>query len=80
MEPPSKKRKQEGDPDSRTPLQFSLCDELTTTWWRGDVVSVVRDVKSELLHVRGLLGVQVRREGCAETKTEIAARRLDRME
>ena len=39
-----------------------------------------RDVKSELLHVRELLGVLVGRESCAEARTEIAARRLDRME
>ena len=39
-----------------------------------------RDVKSELLHVRELVGVLVRRERCAETKAEIASRKLDRME
>ena len=38
------------------------------------------DLKNELAHVRELLGVLVRRERCAETKAEIAARRLDRME
>ena len=38
------------------------------------------DVKNELMHVRELVGVLVRRERCPETKTEIAARRLDRME
>ena len=45
-----------------------------------DVMSEMRDVKCELLHVGELLGVQVRRERCAETTAEIAARRLDRME
>ena len=39
-----------------------------------------RDVKSELLHVRELVGVLVRRERCAETKAETASRKLDRME
>ena len=43
-------------------------------------VQELRDVKNELMHVRKLVGVLVRRERCAETKTEIAARRLDRME
>ena len=38
------------------------------------------DVKNELMHVRKLLGVLVRRERYAETKAEIATRRLDRME
>ena len=45
-----------------------------------DVVSEMTDVKNELVHVRELLGVLVRRERCAETKAEIAARKLDRME
>ena len=43
-------------------------------------MSEMRDVKSELLQVRELVGVLVRRERCAETKAEMAARRLDRME
>ena len=38
------------------------------------------DVKNDLAHVQEMLGVLVRRERCAETKAEIAARRLDRME
>ena len=46
----------------------------------NDVASEMTDVKNELAHVRELLGVLVRRERCAETKAEIAARRLDRME
>ena len=45
-----------------------------------DMASEMTDVKNELAHVRELLGVLVRRERCAEAKTEIAARRLDRME
>ena len=45
-----------------------------------DVVSEMRDLKSDLVHIRELLGVLVRKERCAETKAEIAARRLDRME
>ena len=44
-----------------------------------DVVSEMMDGKNQLLHVRELLGVLVRRARCAEAKTEIAARRLDRM-
>ena len=45
-----------------------------------DVMLEMRDVKNELLHVRELVGVLVRRERCAETKAEIASRKLDRME
>ena len=45
-----------------------------------DVVSEIKDLKSDLVHIRELLGVLVRKEKCAETKAEIAARRLDRME
>ena len=45
-----------------------------------DMVSEMRDLKSDLVHIRELLGVLVRKERCAETKAEIAARRLDRME
>ena len=45
-----------------------------------DVMLEMRDVKSELLQVRELVGVLVRRERCVETKEEIAARKLDRME
>ena len=45
-----------------------------------DVVSQMQDLKSDLVHIRELLGVLVRKERCAETKAEIAARRLDRME
>ena len=45
-----------------------------------DMASEMTDVKNGLAHVRELLGVLVRRERCTETKAEIAARRLDRME
>ena len=45
-----------------------------------DVASEMTDVKNDLAHVRELLGVLVRRERCAGTKKEIAARQLDRME
>ena len=46
----------------------------------ADILSEMRDVKTELLQVRELVGVLVRRERHAEVKTEVAARRLDRME
>ena len=45
-----------------------------------DVTSEMRDVKNELLHVRELPRVLVRRERCKEAKAEIAARRLDKLE
>ena len=45
-----------------------------------DILLEMRDVKSEPPHVRELVGVPVRRERCAETKAEVAARRLDRMD
>ena len=44
------------------------------------VADDITDVKNDLADVRELLGVLVRRERSAETKAEIAARRLDRME
>ena len=40
-----------------------------------DVMLEMRDVKSELLQVRELVGVLVRRERCAEVKTEVAAKK-----
>ena len=43
-------------------------------------VQELRDVKNELMHVRELVGVLVRRERSAKNKAEVAARRLDRME
>ena len=45
-----------------------------------DLASEMRDVKNDLVHVRELLGVLIHRERCADAKTEIAVRRLDRME
>ena len=45
-----------------------------------DILLETRHVKSELRHVRELVGVLVRRERCAETTAEIATRRLTRME
>ena len=42
------------------------------------MVSKMRDLKSDLVHIGELLGVLVRKERSAETKAEIAARRLDR--
>ena len=44
-----------------------------------DMASEMTDVKSDLVHVRELLGVLVRRE-CDETKAEIANRSLDRVD
>ena len=66
------------------PVHFSLCDgdELETRSkgeHEDDILFEMKDVKSELLHVRELIGVLVRRERCAETKAEIAVRRLDRL-
>ena len=46
----------------------------------SDILSEVRDVQSELVQVRELVGVLVRRGRRVEAKTEIAVRRLDRME
>ena len=46
----------------------------------NDILSEVRDVQSELLHVRELVDVLVRRERCVEDKAEVAARRLTRTE
>ena len=43
-------------------------------------VQELRDVKNELMHVRELVGVLVRRGRCADTKAVIAARKLDRIE
>ena len=46
----------------------------------ASILLEMKDVKSELLHVRELIGLLVRKEKCAETRAEIAARRLDRLE
>ena len=45
-----------------------------------DTLLEMRNVQSELRQVREQVGVLVRRERCAETKTELATRRLNRME
>ena len=39
-----------------------------------DMVSEIRDLKSDLVHIRELLGILVRKERSAEAKAEIAAR------
>ena len=44
------------------------------------MVSEIRDLKSDVVHIRELLGVLFRKERSAEAKAEIAARRLNRME
>ena len=76
---------------TRCPVQGEesmLMDETDTQDPEHELVQVMhaewvqdlRDVKNELTQVRELVGVLVRRERSAETKTEIAARRLERME
>ena len=45
-----------------------------------DVMLELRDVRSDIVQVRELVGVLVRRERFAETKAEIATRKLARME
>ena len=66
--------------------ESTLVDETDARGAGRELVQMVHmasdmsDVKNELAHVRELLGVLVRRERSAETKAEIAARRLDRME
>ena len=59
-----------------TTMVHRLVDENLT----DDMVSEIRDLKSDLVHIRELLGVLVRKERSAEVKAEIAARRLNRME
>ena len=61
--------------------------QVAHTEWSQESCEVQRkfaddmtDVKNDLAHVREMLGVLVRRERSVETKAEIAARRLDRME
>ena len=46
----------------------------------NDVMLEMRDVGSDLLQVRELMGVLERRERCAETKAEIVTRKLTKME
>ena len=45
-----------------------------------DILSEMRDVKSDLLQVRELVGILVRSDRWFEAETEVAARRLARME
>ena len=56
--------------------EHEMIQALHAEW----VQEELRDVKNELMHVRELVGVLVRRERFAENKAEVAARRLDRME
>ena len=83
---------EEDEGETHAPMHFSLCDgaeletrsmgehEGATIRQVDDIMLEMKDVKSELLHVRELIGVLVRKERCAETRAEIAARRLDRLE
>ena len=83
---------EEDEGETHAPVHFSLCDsdqletrskgehEGATIRQVDDILLEMKDVKSELLHVRELIGVLVRKERCSETKAEIAARELDRLE
>ena len=44
------------------------------------MVSEMRDLKNDLVHIQELLRVLVRKERSAEAKAEIVARRLNRMD
>ena len=44
------------------------------------MVSEIRDLESDLVHIRELLGILVRKERSAEANAEIAARRLNKTE
>ena len=82
----------EDEGETHAPVHFSHCDgaeletrskgehEGVTVRQVDDILVEMKDVKSELLHVRELIGVLVRKERCPETRAEIAARRLDRLE
>ena len=63
-------------PATTMAVAHRLVDEKPT----DDMVSEIRDLKSDRVHIRELLGVLVRKERSAEAKAEIAARRLNRME
>ena len=69
-------RGEESTLTDETDAQGSECEMVMHAEWVQDL----RDVKNELTEVRELVGILVRRERSAETKAEIAARRLDRME
>ena len=83
---------EEDEGETHAPVHFSLCDsdeletrskgehEGATIRQLDDIQLEMKDVKSELLHVRELIGVLVRKERSSETKAEIAARKLDRLE
>ena len=66
--------------DDSAELETRVRGECEPVARLDDILSEMRDVKTELLQVRELVGVLVRRERYAEVKTEVAARRLDRME
>ena len=86
----SDEKEDEGETHAR--VHVSLCDgvelenrstgehEGATVRQVDDILLEMKDVKSELPHVRELIGVLVLKERCAETRAEIAARRLDRLE
>ena len=63
-----------------------MIQEMHAEWAQGlcemqrKFADDMTDVKNDLAHVREMLGVLVRRERSAETKAEIPAKRLDRME
>ena len=63
-------------PATTTAVAHRLVDEKPA----DDMVSEIRDLKSDLVHIRELLGVLIRKERSAETKAETAARELDKME
>ena len=68
-------------------MHFSLCDgaeretrpkgehEGATARQVDDILLEIKDVKGELLHVRELIGVLVRKERCAVRRAEIACHR-----
>ena len=72
-----------GDSSDQVAKSVDDSTELETSRPDGqlnDIMAETRDVKSELMQVRELVGILIRREMCAEARTEIAARKLDRME
>ena len=83
---------EEDEGETHALVHFSLCDcdelktrskgehEGATARQVDDILLEMKDVTGEVLHVRELIGVLVRKERCAETRAEIAASRLDRLE
>ena len=71
---------EEDERETHAPVHFSLCDsdeletrskgehEGATIRQVDDILLEMKDVKSELIHVRELMGVLVRKERCAETR------------